>query len=578
MSNFSLKKKANLHLFFLFILSLYYLIPYFFTGQLILKSHDILDSEIVYNHIIGRIYKGELESINLFIAGEIEWYFLRRIFQPLTLLYGFFQTETAFWLTDILVKLTCYVCFYKLSKKLNCSYFNSALLGCLYASSIDTWTHFGIGIATFPYLIYLLLKNKNLNLKHYLFLGFIGLNTDLVGDILITPMLFIVFLIFSPNYPKYNFKLFFKICSVVLFFVFLSNLNIIYSILFAGPFHRASFVYEGIDLITNLSHLLKNFFLIPTSNHSYFFYELPLTFFVIPTAVVGLFSKNNKTYLMLLVIFFMVFVSFLLDLKSIVSIRNSVEGISGLLFKSIHWSYMMHIVPALYGLVFITISNSVTIKKARYFVYSLIFLSLITFQIRISAVPLGKYLISFNSFNIEQKNQLRESFHNRKYVLLLENIIKFKKNGSNNLNKDFQSLYTFDGFYDYKNYRYIKSLINNARTVSIGLDPMKAVMNDIKVIDGYHNLYPLSYKLKFRKIIEEQLEYYPKIKKYYDNWGQRIYTFVSDPEVIKINFYKAKLLGADYVISKYRISNKMLQIICENCNDSHTLFVYKIKT
>ena len=114
--------------------------------------------------------------------------------------------------------------------------------------------------------------------------------------------------------------------------------------------------------------------------------------------------------------------------------------------------------------------------------------------------------------------------------------------------------------------------------MSIGLDPMKAVMNDIKVIDGYHNLYPLSYKLKFRKMIEEQLEYYPKIKKYYDNWGQRIYTFVSNPEIIKINFHKAKLLGADYVISKYRISNKMLQTICENCNDSTELFVYKIKT
>ena len=207
MNYLSIKKdELSVHFVFIFILSLYYLIPYFSVGQLITRPYDILDSGVVYNHIIGKIYKGDFESINFFLGGEIKWYFLKRILQPLILLYAFFETEVAFWLTDILVKLTCYVCFYKLSKKLKCSTFNSALLGCLYASSIDAWTHFGLGIATFPYLIYLLLKNKNLNLKHYLFLGFIGLNTDLVGDILITPMLFIIFLIFSPNYSKYNFK------------------------------------------------------------------------------------------------------------------------------------------------------------------------------------------------------------------------------------------------------------------------------------------------------------------------------------------------------------------------------------
>ena len=30
-------------------------------------------------------------------------------------------------------------------------------------------------------------------------------------------------------------------------------------------------------------------------------------------------------------------------------------------------------------------------------------------------------------------------------------------------------------------------------------------MNDINVIDGYHSMYPLTYKIKFRKIIENEL-------------------------------------------------------------------------
>ena len=82
---------------------------------------------------------------------------------------------------------------------------------------------------------------------------------------------------------------------------------------------------------------------------------------------------------------------------------------------------------------------------------------------------------------------------------------------------------------------------------------------------------------KFRKVIREQLNYDPNYKKYYDNWGQRIYTFVTDPNVININFNEAKALGADYVISKYSILNEKLQLICEKCNDSPELFLYKIK-
>ena len=94
MHYFSTKKKEELifHSIFLFILSLYYLIPYFLVGQLIVEYHDILEKEIVSNHIIGKLYRGDTESIKLFLAGEIKWYFIKRILQPLMLLYAFFET------------------------------------------------------------------------------------------------------------------------------------------------------------------------------------------------------------------------------------------------------------------------------------------------------------------------------------------------------------------------------------------------------------------------------------------------------------------------------------------------------
>ena len=570
---FNKKEEAKVHSFFLFILSLFYLIPYFLVGQLTINPHDLLDSEIVYNHIIGRIYRGDFESINLFLSGEIKWYFLKGILRPLTLLYAFFETEAAYWLTDILIKLISYTCFFKLSRRLNCSLFNSALIACLFASYIDAKTHFGLGIATSPYLIYLVIKNKNLGLKHYCLLAFIGLNFDLPLHMFIIPILFFVSLILRSRYQSYNFTLFFKVFFVLFFFTFLSNLNLIYAQLFSEPFFRTAYHYTAApNLSTNLKSLITGFFSIPgIYDSSYFFHYLPFRGYQFFIILICLFSKNKISYLLLLVIFFIVSVNHVLNLEFVNSIRNNSEG----LFKTIHWEYINRTLPVLYGLLFVTISK-LMIKRTKYLIYPIIFLSLITAQIRISIVPLGKHFLSFNNLSVTQQNQLRKHFHDQKYDLLIKDIIQYKGNGAKYSNQNFKSLYTFKGYYDYENYNYIKSLVGDSRTMSIGLDPMVAVMNDISAIDGYHTLYPLSYKIKFRKIIEKQLDYYPKTKKYYDDWGGRVYTFVEDSKIIKINFRQANLLGAEYVISKYPISNKILQLICEKCNDSSEIFLYKI--
>ena len=576
MSYFHAKKKEiEIHLIFLFILSLFYLIPYFLVGQLILNPHDLLDSEIVYNHIIGRIYRGDIESINLFLAGEIKWYFLKGILRPLILLYAFFETEVAYWLTDILIKLISYTCFFKLSRRLNCSIFNSALIACLFASYVDAKTLFGLGIATFPYLIYLVIKNKNLSLKHYCLLAFIGLNFDLPLHMFVIPILFFVSLILFPGYRKYNFTLFFKIFFVLFFFILLSNSNLIYAQLFSEPFFRSAYYYaETPDLISNIKSLMTGFFSIPSVwGNAYFFHSLPFHCYQFSIILICLFSKNRISYLLLLVIFLVISVNFILNLEFVNSIRNNSEG----LFKTIHWSYINRTLPILYGLLFVITSNFVT-KRTKYLIYPIIFFTLIAAQIRISIVPLGKHFLSFNNLSVTQQDQLRKSFHDQKYGLLIKDIIQFKENGSKYSNKNFKSLYTFKGYYNYENYKYIKSLVGDSRTISIGLDPMVAVVNDIGVIDGYHTLYPLSYKLKFRKIIEKQLAYYKHAKETYDFWGGRVHALVGGPnDVVRINFHQAKLLGAEYVISRYSISNQILLPICEKCNDTAELFLYKIK-
>ena len=576
------EKEAFLfHAAALFILSLYYLIPYFLTGHLITRPMDLLEKEIVCDYILGRFYRGDFEALNLMLAGEVKWYMMWRVFQPLSLLYALFDTEFAFWTKDIIIKIASYSFFFKLSRKLNCKVFNSTLIACLFTSSsmvhygFGGGSELGLGIAALPYLIYLMLKNKPLKLKHYLAIIFIGLNTDLVRHLSIIPVMFLTSFILFPKNKKYNFRLFFKISILLLFFIFLSSSNLIYTHIFLGPFHRIGFLVTPMDLMANFNNLVFNFFEIPSMKNSpYFFQNLPLSFYVLPVLLIGLLSKNRISYLLLLIIFLIHFIEFISQTEFVTTIRNNSEG----LIKTLNWNTMLTTtLPVLFGLIFVNITKLEIIKFTKYLIYPLLFLSLLTFQIRIASVPLAKHFLSFDSLSIEKKNKLEQNFYNRKYNLLIKEMVQINKNKAINLKKQFKSKYTFEGYYDYKNYKYIKSLVGNSKTISISLDPMVAVMNDIYVLGGYYNIYPMNYKLKFRKVIEKQLEHYSQYKNYFDKYGHRVNTFVINPDIIKIDFSQANILGAEYVISKYPISDKVLESICLQCNGSSELYLYKIK-
>ena len=104
---------------------------------------------------------------------------------------------------------------------------------------------------------------------------------------------------------------------------------------------------------------------------------------------------------------------------------------------------------------------------------------------------------------------------------------------------------------------------------------MIAVMNNIYAVDGYHNVYPLHYKKKFRKVIEKELDKDINLKKYYDYWGNRVYAFINNEQNIDLNFLEAKSLGAEYLISKYVIDSANVVLVDNNFDN--TINLYKIK-
>ena len=127
----------------------------------------------------------------------------------------------------------------------------------------------------------------------------------------------------------------------------------------------------------------------------------------------------------------------------------------------------------------------------------------------------------------------------------------------------------------YDDYFKIKNLVGENKVMSIGYDPMIAIMNNINTIDGYHNIYPLKYKFQFRKIIQKELENDLGLKKYYDNYGSRVYVFVNDPNNINIDFTEAKKIGAEFIISKYKINLPNIELVSDKFK--YKKFLYKLK-
>jgi len=526
------KFKNNFHLFFLLILSINYFFPLIIFGEITLYYIDSLDSEVVYNYILGKIYGGDINSVNALLGGEIKPEYLRRLFQPSSLLY-LLNTELAYWTIDILVKVTGYISFFVLSKRINKNKLVSALGGAIYAS-MNLPTHEGFYLAIFPYLIYLIFFKKQITIKHFLIIFIFGLNSDINRTPYFVPVTLMLFWILGNKSTNINsLKNLIKVSIIFLSSVIISNSNIIFSVLTDGPFHRHDWFLESESITELIKATVFSILKIwPDIDKYSLGYQLPITILIIPLLFSIFFLKNKQILKIFFLILIIKFTHSLLKTDLIIDFLN----MNSLNLKTYSFSYIERYEVFMFLLLFVYVMNE-KFKLKKYLIFSS-FISLLLFQVNSSIGPIyKKYFI-----NSEEK---------------------------------FRNYYTFNGFYLPEVYGKIKKIVGEERVLSIGYEPLVAVMNDMKVIDGYHNLYPLEYKKKFRKVIKDELDSNKFWKKYYDNWGSRVYALVTDPKEIKINFEEAKKLGASFVISKYSINSKKLKSICESCKNDG-IYLYKI--
>ena len=522
-------KKQNYHYLFLFILSLNYLIPLIIFGKITLFYPDALEIEIVYNKFIGEFVKGNFNSIDI-MTGHINWEHLRRLFSPIYYLYAF-NNELAHWLVDIILKITAYISFFILAKKISKNYLLIGLLACLFASTTDQ-SHLSFGIAICPYLIYLISFKKQINFKHYLIIIFFGLNADLMTTIWIMPFICLTSYFINKKIVSDKKLHTIKILAIFNIFLFLASANLIYTSLFGEALHREEYLRTGIPFFENLIMAFNQLFKIPSTLDHQLIHNIRYAIILVPAIILTLVWREPISFKSLSLIISIIIILFFLRSESFVNFQNSSQG----LFKTTNFNYINSCFPLLYVIFLLHLCSIKKIFKIMIFPISI---SLIIFQIDSSIVPFTK------SYLLKNKSEYR-------------------------------NLYTFKGYYSYDKYLEIKKIVKNKRTMSVGLNPMVAVMNDIKAIDGYYTVYPLTHKKRYRKIIEDEIENNLFLKNNFDAWGNRVMIYFSsneNPNENKIKFTEAKKIGVDYVISKYKLKNKDLELVKKISNN---LYLFRI--
>jgi len=563
------KLNYQTHLYFLSLIAVHYLISIFFIGEIIIEPHDNLDIVVVYDHVISKIYKGNIESLNYFLSGEIRWYYLEKLFYPLNILHYLLDDKFFYFTNDILKKIIPYFSFFLLAKSLGASRFNSALGGVLYSTILYIQMPLGLALHFLPYILYLLLTKNSLSKKHYLFLFLIGLNSSLVQDIF--TFIFLFPLAFLLSNKKNKFNIYLKIFTVIFISSLLSNIHLVIGSVLSEPIHREIMASTKSSIIFSLQEAFKIFFTYVDTKNPLFIFHIPLTLLTGFILILSFFSKHKNIRKIL---FFIIFILILKSIMGYSLVDNIFVGTLEIL-KGYNFQRVDRIIPIGFSLLFVLIISDIKSKNLKNLLIIFSFFSILSVQLKTPTTEIGRIFLS-NNMNVEKFNEIKVSISKNNYIRVFKNIFNNNNYEEKEINLNHSTIRTFDNYYNFKDYLFIKNIVKESRIMSVGLDPMVAVMNDIKVIDGYHTIYPLSYKIKFRKIIEQELKNNINLKKYYDDWGNRVYAFYTDKNNILLDFQFAKTVGAEYILSRFPIDNNDLKIICFQCNNSNYIFLYKI--
>jgi len=159
---------------------------------------------------------------------------------------------------------------------------------------------------------------------------------------------------------------------------------------------------------------------------------------------------------------------------------------------------------------------------------------------------------------------------------------------------------TFKEFMSEKQFSEIRKILpendNDFRVGCIGFYPAVANFNGFKTVDSFSAYYPLEFKNRFQKIIQNELDQNKELAKYFENKGSTLFLFddrieynYRDQVLLKntissihcdLNLLELKKIGVKYLFSTVEIENaknRNLEFIYNSEESDHyRMFVYRI--
>lgn len=568
---------------FLSILFIHYLLSFIlFDGVIFGQETDVFEAELLFNKILGDIYKKDFYILDSLIAGNYEWYYFTRALYVTNYIYSLFSTENAYLIIDIICKIVAYISFFRLSKLVNNKIFYSFLIAAIYSyASTTSFTDyqssiFGFGSAILPYLTYLSLKKKKLKIKNYLIIIFSAINSHFYFGMfyLLIP---IILYLYDNNLDKIKSL---KIFIVFFIFCILANSNLLYLAFFNEvTFNRDNWQTESLSIYQNIIYFFNSLFYFPLHFDSI---ELPngqlskilhfptffskVCIFLIYTLTVFLLLTNKieNSRLFIIIILGILLISF-------ISKTHFYSTLVDYLDIGIVKTIQMTRVKVILTFIFFFALSNIKINKIKSYIFFIFIFTFFAFQINHMILPAFKKYINYNSYNDLEKKKL-------KYNLINFNFFELKIIIKKNIDKPKNPIYlTIDNYYDTQNFLYLKSLVKDQYVLPININPAKLIYNRIKTPGGYFQFYPQSYKDNFKKIIVNELNKNTSWKQDFDIWGHRLYAFVNDNKNIELNFAHMKEMKIKYLVSDKKLFNENLETVCEKCNNNQKINLYSIK-
>lgn len=518
--------------------------------------HDNLESNLVW-------FKTLIQSNMLFVGNYVQVPMLMdapRVslgseFNLQLFFYYFFEPYNAYVTNQIIIRIIAFFGMYLLTynyifKK---EYQQYSILMALTYSLLPFWPSGGLSVAGLPLITYVFLNlyNHNSTPKEWLTIIIFPFYSSFVLSMIFYIFFLGLFWINSLRLKKSNIYFTTAIFLFIGMYI-LTNYRLFEAFLFSSDFvsHRVERVSEYKTIFESILSSIKHFIGGQYHAHSLHVIFLPLVLFVFIHA--RLTNNINRIFELL----------FFLNIS--ISIWYGFWKFEG--WESIKES--------------VTILNSLNLSRFH-FLTPILWYILFAFSI--------KYFLE--NINMRNKNLIIL------FLVVLQIIFLFLKS-------DFVQTYkkehiTYKEFYSKNLFNDVNSFINKNKNkykvVSIGIHPAIARYNGFYTADGYLANYSLEYKKRFRKIIEKELEKSNKLKKSFDNWGNRCYLFVNEvgynftrikdmtkPINIDIDTDGLKDLSVEYIFSSYKIKNfeennlELLKLF-QDQDSAWDIYLYKIK-